>query len=221
VVVTSPTGGEGKSTTVANLGAVMAAAGKKVALIDADLRTPRLSTYLGLEGDRGLSTVLGGRANVLNVLQSWGDSGLQVLASGPLPVNPSELIGSTRMARVLAEMQDMFDLVIIDAPPLVPVTDAAVLSAHGSGVALLVQQNKTKQADVVAAMKILSTVDAKVLGAILNMRPAKGRGVDAYAVKVASSESRAAVGSRMLLPDDEDEVRPDSLTTIGAKPVRT
>ncbi len=174
VVVTSSVAGEGKSTTAANLGIVFAESGQRVALVETDLRRPKLSDYLGLERASGLTSVLTGAASLDDVLQSWGANGLQVLASGPLPPNPSELLGGSRMRQVLDELRSRFDVVIMDAPPLLPVTDAALLSTHGAGVVVLARHGKVKRPQLRASLQSLETVNARVLGVVLTMRPTRG-----------------------------------------------
>jgi non-specific protein-tyrosine kinase len=179
VVVTSSIPGEGKSTTTCNLAITLAQAGVRVVLIEGDLRRPRVADYMGLEGAVGLTSVLLGRAKLEDALQPWGDGNLQVLASGPLPPNPSELLGSAGMAHLLRELEGKVDLVLIDAPPLLPVTDAAVLGAICSGVLMLERSNSTRREQLARATATVNAVGATILGTILNMVPTKGP--DAYA----------------------------------------
>ena len=179
VVFTSSVPGEGKSTTTCNLAVTLAQAGLRVILVEADLRRPRVADYMGVEGAVGLTSVLLGRVGLDDALQPWGDGHLQVLASGPLPPNPSELLGSAGMRDLLEEMHQRADLVIFDAPPLLPVTDAAVLGTLTSGVVMLVRSGHTRREQMVRALDSLRTVSAVTLGTILNMVPTKGP--DAYA----------------------------------------
>lgn len=179
VVITSSIPGEGKSTTTCNLAITLAQAGVRVVLIEGDLRRPRIADYMGIEGAVGLTSVLLGRTLLEDALQPWGDGTLQVLASGPLPPNPSELLGSAGMSDLLRGLEGSFDLVLIDAPPLLPVTDAAVLGAICSGVLMLVRSNSTRREQVERATATVRAVGATVLGTILNMVPTKGP--DAYA----------------------------------------
>jgi hypothetical protein len=127
----------------------------------------------------GLTSVLLGRAQLEDALQPWGDGTLQVLASGPLPPNPSELLGSAGMAHLLSDLEGKVDLVLVDAPPLLPVTDAAVLGAICSGVLMLVRSNSTRREQLARATATVNAVGATILGTILNMVPTKGP--DAYA----------------------------------------
>ena len=128
IVVTSSLPGEGKSTTSINLALALADSGAKVVLVDADLRRPSVAEYMGVEGNVGLTTVLIGRASVEDVVQPWGAGNLHILPSGQIPPNPSELLGSSSMANLLDSLSKMYDIVLIDTPPLLPVTDAAVLA---------------------------------------------------------------------------------------------
>lgn len=174
VTVTSCLDLEGKSSIAANLAVVSAEAGTRVLLIGADLRRPRLSSYLGLDDSSGLTNVLAGQVEVDDVLQPWGDGTLTVLASGPLPPNPSELLGSKRMVDLLATLRTRFDLIIIDTPPLLPVADARVVSRHADGVLIVVRYGKARRNHLLQAMRDLATVDARVLGTVFNMRPPRG-----------------------------------------------
>lgn len=185
VLMTSSLPGEGKSTTATNLAIALAQAGQSVCLIDADLRRPMVNEYLGLERNAGLTTALVGAADVNLLLQPWGDDNLFVLTSGQIPPNPSELLGSTEMKELIVRLESAFDTIIIDAPPLLPVTDAAVLAQHVGGVVVVVGSQKTKQHDVQKSLESLELVGANVLGLVLNRLPAKGP--DAYTYSYYSS----------------------------------
>lgn len=185
VLVTSSLPGEGKSTTATNLAIAMAQSGQTVCLIDADLRRPMVSEYLGLDRNAGLTTALVGTADVNDLLQPWGDDNLYVLTSGRIPPNPSELLGSDEMKHLLVRLEQVFDAVVIDAPPLLPVTDAAVLAQHVGGVVLVVGSQKIKQHDLEKSLAALTMVEANALGIVLNRLPAKGP--DAYAYSYYSN----------------------------------
>ncbi|MGO4586514.1 polysaccharide biosynthesis tyrosine autokinase [Arthrobacter sp. 2RAF6] len=187
VLLTSSLPGEGKTTTAANLAITLAQAGQAVCLIDADLRRPMLDEYLGLERNSGLTTALVGSADINDLLQPWGDDNLFVLTSGQIPPNPSELLGSETMRDLLSRLEKVFDTIVIDAPPLLPVTDAAVLSQYVGGVVVVVGSERTKRHDLERALSALELVDAKVLGVVLNRLPTKGP--DAYAYNYYSYES--------------------------------
>ncbi len=178
-VVTSSVPSEGKSTSTINLAIALADAGKKVALIDADLRKPKVAEYLGIEGGAGLTDVLIGRTRVGDVMLPWGGRSLYVLPAGKIPPNPSELLGSQHMRTLLEALERDFDVVLCDAPPLLPVTDAAILSKETSGAVLIVSAGKTTRHQLGHAIDALSTVGAKVAGVVLSMVPT--RGPDAYA----------------------------------------
>ncbi|WP_344087316.1 polysaccharide biosynthesis tyrosine autokinase [Luedemannella helvata] len=174
IVVTSAHRDEGKSTTSCNLAIALATAGEKVLLIEADLRRPRLGHYLGLEGALGLSNALAGQVDVDQVIQPWGH-GLWVLLSGSLPPNPSELLGSDAMRDLLDELTARYDRVVLDTPPLLPVTDGAVVAARADGVILVARSARTTQEQVRKAAQSLNAVGASVIGSVLSMqRPRPG-----------------------------------------------
>lgn len=186
VLVTSSLPGEGKSTTATNLAIALAQAGQTVCLIDADLRRPMVNEYLGLERNAGLTTALVGAADVNDLLQPWGENSLFVLTSGQIPPNPSELLGSDEMKQLIVRLEHAFDSVVIDAPPLLPVTDAAVLSQHVGGVVVVVGSQKLKHQDLEKSLNALKMVGAAVLGIVLNRLPVKGP--DAYAYSYYSHD---------------------------------
>ncbi|MBM3717166.1 polysaccharide biosynthesis tyrosine autokinase [Microbacterium sp. LMI1-1-1.1] len=177
-VVTSSLPSEGKSTTTINLAVALSDAGKRVALLDCDLRKPKVAEYLGLEGNAGLTDVLIGRARVADVMLPWGRRPLYVLPAGKIPPNPSELLGSKQMNQLLEALTAEFDVVLCDAPPLLPVTDAAVLSKSTAGAIVIVAAGKTTTHQLTGAFDALETVGAKVAGVALTMVPT--RGPDAY-----------------------------------------
>lgn len=168
IVVTSSIPGEGKSTVAANLAITLADAGSRVVLVDADLRRPSVAEYLGIEGSVGLTTVLIGQASLEDVVQPWGGGNLQVLPSGQVPPNPSEMIGSRAMAWVLAELRRRYDVVIIDTPPLLPVTDAAILARIANGALLVAGTHNAHRNQVLESLGSLEAVGARVLGLIVN-----------------------------------------------------
>lgn len=187
VLVTSSVPGEGKSTTATNLAIALAQAGNSVCLIDADLRRPMVHDYLGLDRSAGLTTVLVGAASIDDLLQQWGEDQLYVLVSGQIPPNPSEMLGSEEMKSLIQGLEQVFDTIIIDAPPLLPVTDAAVLSQHVGGVLIVVGAQQTKSQELVKSLSSLEMVESNILGIVLNRLPAKGP--DAYAQSYYSYES--------------------------------
>jgi succinoglycan biosynthesis transport protein ExoP len=177
-VVTSSIPSEGKTTTAANLAIALADSGAQVVLIDADLRRPKVAEYMGIEGAVGLTDVLISRAALADVLQPWGRSNLAVLPAGAIPPNPSELLGSRAMATLIKNLESEFDLVILDLPPLLPVTDAALVSKLTRGALLVVAAGRTQKGELAGAVSSLENVGANLAGIILTMMPTKGP--DAY-----------------------------------------
>lgn len=171
IVVTSAVPEEGKTTTLCNLAIVLARAGQRVVVVETDLRRPRAADYLGLEGAVGLTSVLSGRVGLDDALQPWGAALFDVLASGPIPPNPSELLASGQMANVLSELGQRYDMVLLDAPPLLPVTDGAVIGAACDGALLVVRHGRTTRNQVKAAVSALDAVSARLLGTVLSMAP--------------------------------------------------
>ncbi|NSX38685.1 polysaccharide biosynthesis tyrosine autokinase [Pseudarthrobacter oxydans] len=207
VLVTSSIPGEGKSTTATNLALAVAQSGQSVCLVDADLRRPMVDTYLGLDRHAGLTTALIGEADLDDLLQPWGDDSFFVLTSGAIPPNPSELLGSEEMKMILSRLEDAFDFVILDAPPLLPVTDAAVLSQNVGGVVVVVGSQKTSRPELEKSLSALDLVGAQLLGLVLNRIPTKG--ADAYSYSYYSYESPAFDSERVSAePDSSLTSRP-------------
>lgn len=178
LVVTSPVPGDGKSTTSSNLAIALAASGQNVYLIDADLRRPRIASYFGLLEGAGLSDILAHRATIDEVAQTPGAAGLHIIAAGRIPPNPSELLGSTRMKNLLEHLASSA-VVILDAPPLMAVTDAAVLSTQADGAIVVVSAGKTTTDLLRRALAALEKVGGRPLGVVLNKVPKKrGSGYD-------------------------------------------
>ena len=188
IVVTSSLPGEGKSTTATNLAIALAQAGQTVCLVDADLRRPMINEYLGLDRNAGLTTALLGAADVNDLLQAWGSDDLFVLTSGRIPPNPSELLGSAEMKDLVQRLERAFDVVVIDAPPLLPVTDAAILSQYVGGVVVVVGTDKLKQNDLERSLNAITMVGSAVLGIVLNRLPAKGPDAYSYGYYGATDE---------------------------------
>ena len=168
LVVTSAGVGEGKSTTLANLAAVSAQAGRKVILVDSDLRRPTLHQLFGVGNESGLTTIMRDEDLLASPpLQDTGVPGLSLLTSGPLPPNPAEVLGSQRMAAVIAALAERADQVFFDTPPAVAVTDAAVLATKVDGVLLVIGAGSTRRDDARSAIQRLEQVKARLVGTVL------------------------------------------------------
>lgn len=169
ILVTSPSPEDGKSTVAANLGASLAQSGRKVALLDADLRRPQVHRKLGLSNRLGMTSVFVESGLKLNgALQPTEVANLSALTSGNLPPNPAELLGSDKMFDILRLVGEQADIIVIDSPPVMAVTDAAVLAPRVDGVILVVKPGTTKLAACRQAVEQLQRVGAKILGVILN-----------------------------------------------------
>ncbi len=168
ILVTSPGPLEGKTTTTANLSAAMAQAGSSVLLVDGDLRRPRLHHLFNLENTKGLSSVLVGEIALEVAIQKTHLPLLSILTAGPISPNPAELLGSQKMRDLVAEASRQFDRVIIDSPPLIPVTDATLLATVCDGVVLVVEESRTTRDLAVSGRKRLAEAKARVLGVVLN-----------------------------------------------------
>jgi capsular exopolysaccharide synthesis family protein len=180
IVVTSPLPGDGKSTVACNLALTLAAAGSKVVLIDGDLRRSTVGKSMGLPEGAGLSDVLAGRAELVDVLQVTPQAkNLVVLTAGSVPPNPSEVLGSGRMRKLLSELA-VHATVIIDAPPLLPVTDGAVLTHQADGALLVATAGKSTYDLVDRALDTLRKANGRALGLVLNKAPLRGVDSSAY-----------------------------------------
>lgn len=180
LTTTSAVESEGKSTTVGNLAHAIAAANLRVLLVDADLRRPRIGTYFSIDGSIGLTDVLVSSVTVDDAIQNIGDSSLWVLPSGSTPPNPSELLQSERMVNFLAEMRERFDYVLLDAPPILPVADGAILAKLSDGALFIVAAGRSRRTQVRAALDNLRQVNAHVLGIVMTMARANARGGYGY-----------------------------------------
>ncbi len=169
IQVTSPTAGDGKTTTLANLGVALARAGQQVALVCCDLRRPKLHEFFGMTNDIGFTSVLLGKVPLSAALQQVPDQDrLYVLASGPLPPNPSELLSSRRAREVLASLRAEAEIVLIDSPPVLPVSDAMIIAGLVDITLLVCAADRTSTRDVTRAVEQLRQVEAPLAGAILN-----------------------------------------------------
>lgn len=202
VSVTSAMPGEGKTTTTANLAIAFAETGARVAVIDADLRRPHLAPTFGLEGAAGLSDVLIGRADLDDVAQPWGGLTLDVVPAGQIPPNASELLGSVRMQALLEELRERYDYVLLDAPPVLPVTDAAVLSRITDGTLVAAASGRTLKARLSDAVECLDQIGSRVIGVVLTMHPRGGSGAydEAYAYHADAAPTASAAVAAPAAP---------------------
>jgi capsular exopolysaccharide synthesis family protein len=171
LMITSSIPEEGKSSTVCNLAISFAQTANRVIVVEADLRRPRAIGYLGLPGGVGLTNVLVGKADIQEAVQIWGDGLFHVLTSGPVAPNPSELLGSRRMADLLDYLRDAYDVVLVDAPPVLPFADAVATGPACDGAILIVRYGKTRADHLRRTTETLTTVNIPVLGSVLNMAP--------------------------------------------------
>jgi non-specific protein-tyrosine kinase len=172
LLVTSPAAEADKSTMIANLAVIMAEGGRKVILVDGDLRKPALHEVFHLENDRGLCDLLRTAASLADLdleglLQETGVDGLRVLTSGELPQNPSVLLGASELPQVIDVLTEQADLVLFDAPPVLAVTDASLLAARVDGTLLVVRAGGTRREHVQQAQDLLKKVNARLVGAAL------------------------------------------------------
>ncbi len=170
LVVTSPAAAEGKSTAIANLAVTMAQSGRKTILVDCDLRRPSLHTLFDLQSEPGLTDMIldeGGEPN----LQQTNVENLWLLASGPKPPNPADLLGSRKIDQLLEKLHEKADMVLFDAPPVIAVTDAAVLGAKVDGVLLVINAGKTRRDHAERAKALLEKAKVRIIGATLTNAP--------------------------------------------------
>ena len=175
IAITSASLGEGKTSVAANLAAVFSRAGHRVAIVDADLRRPKVAAFFNLRRAYGLTEVLSGAVSLEQALSLLDDGRLAVLASGRIPTNPSEALGSIGMEQVLERLAEEFEYVVVDTPPVLPVTDASVVAPKVDGVVFVTRTTKTTRDRVRRALAALDRVNATVIGVVPNQT---GRGSD-------------------------------------------
>jgi non-specific protein-tyrosine kinase len=172
LVVTSPAPDEGKSTTIANLAVTIAQSGRQTILVDCDLRRPSLHELFGASNDAGLTTmVLDESADP--PLVDTGVQNLRLLPSGPQPPNPADLLGSRQMERVLDALLEQAEMILLDAPPVIGVTDAALLGAKADGVLLVISAGKTRRDHAERAKELLEQARVRIVGATLTNAPSE------------------------------------------------
>ncbi|WP_169087673.1 CpsD/CapB family tyrosine-protein kinase [Paenibacillus sp. PL91] len=168
LMVSSAGPGEGKSTTITNLAVTFAQSEKKVVLIDADLRKPTAHHTFSISNRLGLSTVISQQCSLEEVIQVSDIPNLDVITSGAIPPNPAEMMNSKRMTAVIDRLREMYDIILIDTPPLLAVTDAQIVATKSDGVILVVDQGRVKREIAGKAVKNLESVNARILGVVLN-----------------------------------------------------
>ena len=207
IVVTSANAHEGKSTVAATLARVLGESGQPVVIIDADLRRPTLAKVFDVVGSVGLSHVLTGQVDVSEVLLDTDQDNVRLITSGRTPPNPSELLGSARMRELVAELSEDH-LVILDAPPLLPVTDAGVLAGFCDGTLLVFAVGKTHKEQARLAARMMSQVGGRVLGVVLNLAPRRKVGGvvygDGYGYHSYASDYRSRKVYEQQAPRPED-----------------
>jgi succinoglycan biosynthesis transport protein ExoP len=181
LMVTSALGGEGKTTTSANLAVVLAKAGKRVVLISADLRKPRIHQFFGLPNRIGLSSVLSDSGSLRNVTQDPGVENLRVLAGGPVPPDPAELLGSNRALRLIESLRAVSDYIVIDTPPVLAVADASILAPLVDGTVFVMDAEHSSRSAMLHAKAQLENAGAKLIGAVYNnFDPTQSAGYASY-----------------------------------------
>lgn len=199
VLITSSLAGEGKSTLSANVAAAMAEAGQRTLLVDADLRRPRLASLLALEPAVGLTSVLLGDARTPEVTQGTAGSALHILASGPIPPNVPELLGSADMGRFIRDAAARYEFVVIDTPPVLPVADTLTLAQFADAVVVVVDGQSTGSTAVRRALDALESVQAKLAGIVVNkanVRAGGHYGDYSYTARPAANRTPRPVGRR-------------------------
>ena len=167
LLFTSAGPGEGKSTVAANTAIALAQAGQKVILMDCDLRKPVQHHVFHLN-KKGLTNCLVGESPAVDLLQDTEVENLRVLTSGPIPPNPAELLGSSRMEQTISALKEIADYIVLDCPPVIAVTDASVLSRRSDGVILVLDANQVRPEMAQKAIELLENAQANILGTILN-----------------------------------------------------
>jgi capsular exopolysaccharide synthesis family protein len=200
LVITSPESGDGKTMTVSNLAIAIAQAGQRTLIIDADLRNPAQHKIFGIDNDLGLVNLLSGSASLKEAVVSTEVANLHVLPSGPVPLNPSELLSSQSFLALLEELATRYDYVIIDSPPVLSVTDAGILGAVGDMTVLVLRWNRSTAKAGQDARDVLLSVGARIFGGIVNDVP-RNYGRPAYyygkPVKRAALPSRNSEGKQL------------------------
>lgn len=195
-VITSSVPSEGKSTTAANLAVSLAENDLSVVLVDGDLRRPKVAELMGIEGSAGITDVLIGRMELVDAVQPWGKQGLAVLPAGQIPPNPTELVASAAMQAVLSDLEERYDIVLIDAPPLLPVADAAVLSHLSGGAILVAAVGRTTKKQLEIARSALQAAGTKAVGCVLTMVKSTAAAAYIHEYRYSALQERRAAPPR-------------------------
>jgi capsular exopolysaccharide synthesis family protein len=216
-LVTSSVAREGKSITSANLALTLAESGVTTCVIEGDLRRPRLLEYMGLQGSVGLTDLLIGRYELDDVLQDFGRLPLAILGAGPTPPNPSELLGSAAMKDLLEQLKERFEYVLIDAPPLLPVTDSAILSTMVDGTIVVAGSGVVTRDQLDTALDNLANVSGRLSGIVLNRIPrSRGAGYYDYRYGYKPERTNERSGKRRSVTVDTTASTPnDSVPARG------
>jgi capsular exopolysaccharide synthesis family protein len=217
VLVTSPAASEGKTVTAANLAIVLAQSGDRVLLVGADLRRPRMHELFGAPRAPGLTTVLVGDMAPEEAVYAIDEvRGLHLLPSGPPPPNPAELLESARCQETFSALAARYDIVVIDSPPLLPVTDAQVLARRADAVLLVVAYRETSRRGLGRAIELLGQVDAPVVGTVLNVVPTnEGYGGQTYRYDTYRSRSERRREREAAAGSPRPDLHPRHLTGNG------
>lgn len=173
IVVTSSLPGEGKSTIISNLAAAMATAGKRVIILDCDLRKPTMHKKFSISNSQGLTNILVQDKKITEIMIAADVPNLYIIPSGPIPPNPSELLGSKGMKDTLEELTRLFDMVLIDTPPVLNISDAQILSTLSQGTIIVAAYGKTERKVILNAKESIEKVGGKILGVVINKIPEK------------------------------------------------
>lgn len=216
VLFTSTGPQEGKSYIVANLAISMSQAGKRVLIIDADLRNPSQHKIFGLLNNTGLTTTLAENESAFASILKTPHQGLDILKSGPIPPNPAELLESQRMRKILHEMTREYDFVLIDSPPVMAVTDAAILAQFVDGVILVLASGKVRRDYALLAKQQLEKVGAKILGMVINKVKMEFNETKYYSY-YGKQKSKEADADEQQVQNNDDNVTRGGLFNLNLK----
>jgi capsular exopolysaccharide synthesis family protein len=191
LLITRPGQGEGKSTTAGNLAIAIAQAGRRTLIIDTDFRRPQLHRIFEIKDEIGLSSVLAGRETLDKAIHPTGLKGLEILPCGPIPSNPSEILNSDAFAKLLMNLAGRYDMIVLDSPPVSPVTDARILGAICDATLLVLKSDRTKRGNAMLAADALHSVGARLLGVVCNGVTRKSGG-DRYYTGYGHGYTRSA-----------------------------